>query len=442
MGPTRRWPSARAAARWRCAASRCRRAGISSASPASCRPARPTGSGWRRSATRRATRRSSRTMPRRRPPRRRRAAAWRAASARPTSTTSTSASRAGCSSGTSRLPAKALPELTLYDGAGDRIVEAVPETATPLVRLSRFLLPPGHNLVRLEGSGGRWLLRARPLGPPVAGLEVEPNDEETRATTLALGADAERRARPAGRRRRLRLQARGRASCRHRADGAARPAGQADARLGRLAEPPAADRQRGRAGRAAAAGLGRPAAARRLPALARRPRRLPPRPLRPDGADGAHLPAAGRPRAERCRLAGRPGGEPAGRPSPRRRRRLVPPAGGADRAHDHRAGGAVGRDLGGPLPRRGAAGRRLALRAGRGGQRARGRRRGAAAAGLWQHAATTGSRSTDRRSRRPPLRRSTRPSCSTPVPSPPTNPGGSASPAASCCTAAPRPNLP
>jgi len=86
-----------------------------------------------------------------------------------------------------QVTGEGLARMTLYDGAGDRIVEAVPETATPLMRLSRFLLPPGHNLVRLEGSGGRWLLRARPLGPPVAGLEVEPNDEETRATTLALG---------------------------------------------------------------------------------------------------------------------------------------------------------------------------------------------------------------------------------------------------------------
>ncbi len=80
-----------------------------------------------------------------------------------------------------------ISRLSLYDGGGETLATTTTLGRTPTVRLLHLLLPPGHNLLRLEGTDGTWLLRARPLGPPVDGQEYEPNDDETRALPLRVG---------------------------------------------------------------------------------------------------------------------------------------------------------------------------------------------------------------------------------------------------------------
>lgn len=80
-----------------------------------------------------------------------------------------------------------ITSLNLYDGRGQVIATAAPTTKNPNIRFSHLLLPPGHNVLRLTGTSGTWLLRANPIGPPVDGEEIEPDDDATRAQVLVAG---------------------------------------------------------------------------------------------------------------------------------------------------------------------------------------------------------------------------------------------------------------
>lgn len=77
--------------------------------------------------------------------------------------------------------------LGLYDGANQVIATASATPSMPLVGFSHLLLPYGHNVLRLEGTAGPWLLRAHAIGPPVDGEEMEPDDDPTRALALVAG---------------------------------------------------------------------------------------------------------------------------------------------------------------------------------------------------------------------------------------------------------------
>ncbi|MGD9738893.1 MAG: hypothetical protein AB7O56_00545 [Bauldia sp.] len=81
-----------------------------------------------------------------------------------------------------------LASITLYDGADQVIATTNVNPRGRVARLSRILLPPGRNIVRVDGTDGSWLLRATPRGPPVPGEEIEPNDEQSRALALRLGS--------------------------------------------------------------------------------------------------------------------------------------------------------------------------------------------------------------------------------------------------------------
>ncbi|MEO9229028.1 MAG: VWA domain-containing protein, partial [Devosia sp.] len=80
-----------------------------------------------------------------------------------------------------------ITSLDLYDGAGQIIATASPARTTPLVNFSHLLLPPGHNVLRLAGASGKWLLNAKRIGPPIDGEEIEPDDDPTRALFLIAG---------------------------------------------------------------------------------------------------------------------------------------------------------------------------------------------------------------------------------------------------------------
>jgi hypothetical protein len=76
--------------------------------------------------------------------------------------------------------------LGLYDAA-QRLIAATSVRAGAVLRLDRMLLPPGANIVLLEGTDGSWLLRAKPAGDVVEGEEYESNDEAARALVLPFG---------------------------------------------------------------------------------------------------------------------------------------------------------------------------------------------------------------------------------------------------------------
>jgi len=80
-----------------------------------------------------------------------------------------------------------LSRISLYDGAGRLVLGTTAPLAGGVLRLGRVLLPPGSNVVRLEGNEGAWLLRANPIGPPNADEEFEPNNDAPRALVLPIG---------------------------------------------------------------------------------------------------------------------------------------------------------------------------------------------------------------------------------------------------------------
>lgn len=79
-----------------------------------------------------------------------------------------------------------LTQLSLSDAAAG-VVAGTGGTRGQVFALDRMLLPPGANVVRLDGDGGSWLLRAVPKGGLVPGEEYEPNNEAPRALALPIG---------------------------------------------------------------------------------------------------------------------------------------------------------------------------------------------------------------------------------------------------------------
>lgn len=99
-------------------------------------------------------------------------------------------------------------ELRLVDSNGDTTARAEGQPGERIVRLSNLLLAPGLHRIAVEGTGGGYLLRALPIGPPTTDAvqtwedaeavvsaneagqvtnEIEPNGTVSRAMALAPG---------------------------------------------------------------------------------------------------------------------------------------------------------------------------------------------------------------------------------------------------------------
>ncbi len=71
------------------------------------------------------------------------------------------------------------------DLSGDRRVRRDPVEGKAV--LSNLYLPPGRHILAARGSAGAYTLRAVPFGPPDPTMEMEPNDDESRAHLLRFG---------------------------------------------------------------------------------------------------------------------------------------------------------------------------------------------------------------------------------------------------------------
>lgn len=81
-----------------------------------------------------------------------------------------------------------ITEIAYYDGAGKRVAQWRPQRGQRRLRLENLFLLPGEHYVRVSGEDGAdYTLLARPLGPPDANGEREPNDDTSRMQRLAVG---------------------------------------------------------------------------------------------------------------------------------------------------------------------------------------------------------------------------------------------------------------
>ncbi|MCC6220696.1 MAG: VWA domain-containing protein [Deltaproteobacteria bacterium] len=77
--------------------------------------------------------------------------------------------------------------LSLIDSSGKTIVQGSSRKGASVIKLPRVLVPQGWRTVAIDGKQGDWIFRAKKIGLPNAGEELEPNNEIARAVHVREG---------------------------------------------------------------------------------------------------------------------------------------------------------------------------------------------------------------------------------------------------------------